>query len=173
MTLINVLLPFLFFEIYSILIGFIFIVIIETLIIKYYLKLQTVEIFSVCLKANFFTTIIGYFLQGLLRFLILVILTFVTNSFYDNTYVQGFFGNVGIAKHIYKDIDIKILTTIITSTFFALVISIFYENKIFAKKIGHILDKSIIKKAILIANILSYACLAIWIYYNYQNYIDN
>jgi hypothetical protein len=172
MTLLNVLLPFLFFEIYSILIAFIFVVIIETLIINQYLKIRFVDTFKVCFKANLWTTIIGYFLQGLLRFFIGLIIFLLTNKLNDNSFFQGFFGNVGITKQVYKDIDIKVLTTIFTSSVFALIISIFFEKRIFVKKFELQLDKTLITKSVIIANIVSYVFLTVWIYFNYQLQLD-
>ena len=172
MTLLNVLLPFLFFEIYSIIIAFIFVIAIETLIIKQYLKVRIVDIIKVCVKANLWTTIVGYSLQGLLRFLIGIIIFLLTDKLNDNSFFQGLFGNVGIAKQVYKDIDIKVLTTISTSLFFALIISIFFERKIFLKYFELQVDKILIKKSVLVANIVSYTFLAAWIYFNYQLHLD-
>lgn len=172
MTLLNVLLPFLFFEIYSILIAFIFVVAIETIIIKHYFKIQVIDIAKICFKANFWTTLIGYLLQGLLRLLIGLIIFGATDKLNDNSYFQGFMGNVGITKKVYTDIDIKTLTTIITSSIFALIISIIFENKVFIKKFALQVDKSLITKSILIANVVSYTFLAAWIYFNYQIHLD-
>lgn len=168
----NVLLPFIFFEVYSILLAFIFVVVIETLLIKQYLTIGLVQIFKVCLEANFWTTIIGYFLQGLLRFIMGLTLFLLTDKLNDNSFFRALFENVGIAKQVYKDINIEVLTTIITSTVIALIISIFIENRIFKSKLKSQADKTVINKSILIANLVSYMFLAVWIFVNYQLYLD-
>lgn len=172
MTLLNVLIPYLFFEIFSILLAFIFVVIIETLIINKYLKIGLVKTFKVCYEANFLTTIIGYFLQGLLRIIIGYTIISFSDKLEDNSIFRGLFGNVGIAQEVYKDINIVVLTTIITSTVLALIISILFENYYFKISLKSQVDKNLISKPVIIANLLSYIILAIWIYVNYQLYLE-
>lgn len=168
MTIINVLLPFLFFEIFSILLAFIFIVIIETLIINKYLKIGLVETFKACFEGNFLTTLIGYFLQGLLRIIIGFTIFSITDKLNNNPILNGIFGNVGIPEIAYKDIEIEVLSTIITSTFFALIISILFEIYYFKIRMNSQVDKALISKSIIISNIVSYTLLPIWIYMYYQ-----
>ena len=53
MEFLDVVLPFLFFELWYIIIAFVFVVVIETFIVKFFLKDQFFKLFKILLKANF------------------------------------------------------------------------------------------------------------------------
>jgi hypothetical protein len=164
----DVVIPFLFFELWYVLLAFIFVVFIETFVVKLFLNERFIRIFKVLLVANFWTTIVGYFLQGLIRISIGFIAIVSNNKIEGNDFLNSLMGNVSVdSGKLTHKINISILITLCTSVIIALVISIIAERKILIKEFDKGLSDRNITISITIANVVSYSLLFIWIYFNY------
>ncbi|MCW3105550.1 MAG: hypothetical protein JWQ09_56 [Segetibacter sp.] len=166
----NVALPFLFFEVWYVLIAFLFVVLIEALIIKIFIKENFIRLFKVLLKANFWTTIVGYGLQGVLRIIIGFIAFASIDKITDNKIFNSIVGNIGIPdKSVHKNSDMITLTLVISMAI-ALIISIVVERRILIKEFEGMRVKNI-SISVTIANIISYILLFLWVYFSYLRFI--
>ena len=123
---------------------------------------------EILFKANLITTIGGYLLQGILRLIIGMILYITTEQYFEPYPVLvGILGNVGIGKAYMPELSTDVIATIATSIILTFTLSVIIERKIILKNIDSLVDKSLASKGIIIANIISYTLLTIWICYNY------
>ena len=167
MVFLDVVLPFLFFELWYIIIAFVFVVLIETFIVRLFLRNSFFKLFKILLKANFQTTIIGYFLQGVVRIIILFIAASLNFKLTGNDIFNALVENVGIGFQNRT----SVLITICTSMIIALGISIVVERKVLIKSLNNeAINK--ITTSIILANIVSYCLLFVWIYFNYLRSVE-
>jgi hypothetical protein len=167
----DVVLPFLFFEIWYVFLAFFFIVLIETLVVRLFLKENLVRLFKVLLKANFWTTIVGYIIQGLIRIFIGFIAIMSNLHSADNEIFNGLVGNVGLgSRKLTSQLDKSTLVALWTSIIIALSISIILERKILIRELNKDIRVRNITFSITIANVVSYCFLFIWIYFNYLRF---
>ncbi|MEN8119451.1 MAG: hypothetical protein ABFS35_03855 [Bacteroidota bacterium] len=162
-TFYNTIIPIIFFELWNVLLAFIFIVFIETLIISLLTKLSFSKLFSVVLIANLITTIIGYLGQGILRMLIFIPISGLLGyiKFLD---IIG--GNLSLESYESKPgIPYELMINFSLSMIFAFIISVYFEKKHIDREFND--DEKITVKPILIANIISYVLLFFWILYRY------
>ena len=160
----NVILPSFFVELKYVLIALIFVVLIETLIVKYFFNQKFRHLFEVLLFANISTTLIGYFLQAVAR----LILTFVLTIESDNPYLKGFSGNIGIISEWNADVNLSIFISILTSTLICLSLSIYFERRIVLNRFEGDVPVDKVRKGVFYANTASYFLLFFWIYLNYR-----
>jgi len=163
MYLLDVVLPFLFFELWYVLIALIFVVLIETIILRFYIKEKWIGLFLIVLKANFWTTVVGYLAQGLIRIIIGFVVFAANQNLSENKLFDSLVGNIGLGYKINKYILINLFTSIIL----ALVISIVVERRILIKELDKDFGIRKITIGVTIANVVSYCLLFIWIYSNY------
>ncbi len=159
MTLNNLILPFIFFEIFGVLLGLIFVIGIEIIIISYLVKFEIDDLQTICIKANIVTTLIGYFSQGILRFIFGM--TINSERFDDNSYVQGILGTIGFTKNV----NLEIATSITVSIIIAFLISSIFELKFYLKKKYNQYERISITKSVVLANLISYIFLYFLIYF--------
>lgn len=159
----NAVIPILFFEIWNIILAFLFIICVETFIISIITKLSYSKLFRVVLIANLITTIIGYLMQGILRMLIFIPISGVFGfpKFLDiiggNLSIQSYATNSGLPYELIINFSISMIIT-----FF---ISVYYEKKYLLKK--KVFSEKTLGFSVLIANLVSYSLLFIWIIYRY------
>jgi hypothetical protein len=91
--------PLIFFEWWNVLLAFIFIVLLETFIVKFYIKENYNKLFLILFKANLITTLAGYLVQGVLRMVSLMLIFKITNQFFESyPILSGILENVAIDK---------------------------------------------------------------------------
>lgn len=146
------------------LLAFIFILLIETIIVSLFLKPGFSRAVLVLLKANIFTTILGYIGQGVLRFISGIIIIPDTDS--ENEIMSGLTGTVFLDKPS-DQLDNSVKISLITSIIIAFIISLVIERKILLKEFNKEFTDKRITLSILVANLASYVLLFAWIYYNY------
>ena len=174
-TLYNMAIPLFFIEWWFVVLATIFVVILESSIVNQYLKVGFKKIFKILLNANIKTTVLGYLVQGFFR-LILGLLIFIpvskfelNDEFLKHPIVLGLLGGVSPEKGGgFPEITLEVIITIITSVILTFTISVIFERQILIKKINLERDKRVVSKAIVIANIISYSFLTIWIFYSYS-----
>jgi hypothetical protein len=164
LNLLNVILPFLFFELKYVLISLIFVVLIETFIVKFFIQQKFGFLFQVLIFANISTTLIGYFLQGVFR----IILTILFNIQSNNPIIRGLTGNFGLKKHWTSEDNTSVIISIATSIMIAIFLSIYVERKVLINMYEGKVEEARISKGIKYANIVSYTLLFFWIYLNYR-----
>ena len=162
--LLNVILPFFFFELKYVFIALVFVVLIDTFIVKHFIKQDFGFLFKVLIFANIATTIFGYFIQGTLR----LIITVLFNIQSKNPIVVGLTGNIGLKSVWTPKDNLPVLISIITSTLLALLLSIYFEKKILVNMYEGEVEEANISKGVQWANVVSYSLLFVWIYLNYK-----
>ena len=116
--LLNVILPFFFFELKYVFIALVFVILIETFIVKHFIKQEFGFLFKVLVFANIATTIFGYFIQGILRLIITVLFDIQSK----NPIVVGLTGNIGMKSVWTPKDNLPVLISVITSTLLALLL---------------------------------------------------
>ena len=171
----NMALPLCFIEWWFVRIALIFIIIIETYIVHLFLKKEIVRTFKILFLANLLTTIIGYLTQGIIRVFLATAFFFLSLRFkmlddvIMHPVIQGVFAGVVPVKGGGKsEFTPDVIIAILTSIFLTFLISLIVERKILISKLGMEFEKKLISKAIIIANIISYILLSIWIFYGYS-----
>ena len=165
----DMILPLFIFEWWNVLLAFIFVVIIETYFVKFFIKEQYKRLFWILFKANLITTVIGYFCQGVVRLLLMGIIGRMTKQFFDSYPVlQGILGNVGIGNAYHPKLDVEVISEIVTSILITFAISVIIERKILLNSLRDKFESSLITKSIIIANVVSYILLTFWICYKYM-----
>jgi hypothetical protein len=160
----NVILPFFFFELKYVLIALVFVVLIETFIVKHFIKQGFGFLFQTLIFANIATTLFGYFLQGALR----MVITLLFNIQSKNPIVAGLTGNIGVESGWTATDNLSVLVSIVTSILIALLLSIYCEKKILVRMYEGKVEETGISKGVRFANIVSYSLLFVWIYFNYR-----
>jgi len=164
----NMILPLVFWEWWYVVLAFIFVVLLETYVVNIFIKDEYKRIFKILFKANLITTIGGYILQGILRLIIGMILYITTEQYFESyPVIRGILGNVGIGKEYIPEFTTDVIATIATSIILTFTLSVIIERRIVLKNIDKLIDKSLVSKAVILANIISYTLLTIWICYNY------
>ncbi|MBV6483826.1 MAG: hypothetical protein KFKLKKLM_00283 [Flavobacteriales bacterium] len=171
----NMALPLFFIEWWFVWIAFVFIIIIETYIVHLFLKKGLVKTFKLLFLANLLTTIIGYLSQGIVRVIFSVlffILSFrfkVLEDVIMHPVIQGVFAGVVPEKGGGKtEFTLDVIIAISTSILITFLISLIVERRILISKLEMEFEKKLISKAIIIANLISYILLSIWIFYGYS-----
>ncbi|PCI96486.1 MAG: hypothetical protein COB15_09985 [Flavobacteriales bacterium] len=164
----NMVLPFIFFEWWYVLLSFIFVVLLESYVIKLFLKKSFKDLFKILFYANLVTTLAGYLFQGLFRIILSIIIWLVTGQdFSSYPITRAMLGGTEIPKGVDPQLSIEVLVTIITSIIIAFTLSVIIERKFLVNKIGKSIDKSLITKSIIVANLISYTLLTFWLFYNF------
>ena len=161
----NVILPFLFFELWYVFSAFLLVVLLETLVVKYFLKQKFLSLFKILLEGNFVTTLGGYFFQGLIRFILGMVVFAVVGDAADFTVWDAVVGNISFSKH--HPNEMLVLLTVSISIVTCFVLSIIIERKMLKDRLGSVVPPQLIVKSIVLANTFSYIVLAAWIYWNY------
>jgi hypothetical protein len=164
LNLLNVILPFLLFELKYVLIALVFVVLIETFIVKHFFNQKFRYLFEVLFFANISTTLIGYFLQGILR----LFLTFILNLHSNNPILIGISGNIGLKDKWTPGDNFPVLISMITSILICFFLSIYVEKKIVMNRFEGDVREANVAKGVMYANIVSYTLLLLWIYFNYR-----
>lgn len=159
----NFILPFIFFEIWYVLLAFVFVVLIETVVIKLFCKKDFALLFKVLLKANFWTTIVGYAAQGIIMLMLGIFAMAAIDISTDNKIINGLVGNGGINYKGLGRFGEPVTVTILTSMLIGLIISIVVERRILIKALHKAIEPWVIT-GIVIANLLSYMLLFVWVY---------
>lgn len=162
-VLFDVILPLVFFEVWSVFLAFAGVVILEAWIINKIIKQDYKSVLRKTAVVNFFTTIVGYLLQGILRFIFLMCMP-PSNILWDNPFVAGFFGNVGAGY--FSIHPIATIVEVSTSFLITFILSVIIETR--RLKRSYAVNEEIqelIPKATLSANIASYLLLLIWVLY--------
>lgn len=159
----NMVLPILFFELWNVLLAFVFIVIIETFIINKIVKGNFKSLFIFVLLGNLFSTLLGYFAQGVIR-LLLTMLLVSNNINYKTPIVDGLLGNVGISEK--TKFAPELIISILTSIIITFLLSVLIEKKVLIKYTERRFESKLISKAVVRANIVSYLLLTIWLFSN-------
>jgi len=166
MIFLDFIIPFLFFEYSLVIIGFIAIVIIETLIFAFIAKQKLKDSLIIITIANSYSTICGYIVIGLTRLIVfgLILLMFgeqlkntrIINFLETNPIIVGLTGNMGMDYYKYHTgLPIEILVNFLTQFILALIVSIYIEKKVIKKKMSDFR----IGKAVIWANVGSYIFL--------------
>jgi len=164
----NMVLPLILWEWWYVLLAFIIIVFIETYIVKFYTKVDFLKLFNIFIVANLITTIGGYLAQGILRVIIGGFLYTVPKVNFDSyPVVEGILGNVAIGKEYIPKFTTEVISTIATSIIITFTLSVIIERKYVLKNIKPSIDISLTSKGVIVANVISYTLLTIWICYNY------
>lgn len=169
----NVVLPLIFTEVWSVLLAFIGVVLIEALIIKAMLKDNFENVIKKIIYVNFITTILGYLLQGIARCMALPLIASLNNFpkslLYKNEVVAGLFGNVGSAfmpMRLFEKVPVATSVEIGMSFLITFTISVIFETRSLKKAYaGNEEIQRHIPNTVLIANIVSYILLLIWVLY--------
>lgn len=160
----NVILPSFFVELKYVLIALVFVVLIETFIIKHFFNQKFRHLFEVLLFANISTTLIGYFLQAVAR----LFLAFILTGENTNPFLLGLSGNIGVISEWGADPNLTIFVSILTSVLICLFLSIYVERRIVLSRFEGDVPVDQVRKGVLYANIVSYFLLFFWIYFNYR-----
>lgn len=162
----NFILPLIFLEWWYVLLALIFVVLIETFIVKIFIKEKFRRLFALLFKANIITTFLGFLLQGIIRLILgVIIITTTDQDFKFYPVIQGILGNVGIGRRPSK-FDISAISEVITSMIVCLVLSIIIEKRVIKNDLHETYNSSLISKAVLMANVISYLILTPWVFYN-------
>lgn len=174
--------PLFFFEWFYVVLAFLFVLLIESIIINFFLKQGLKTTIKLVFLANLVTTIVGYFIQGIIRLIILVLFFFgiiiINPNFnYDvNPIILGLLSGVTPEKGGGTfEFTTEVIASIITSIVFSFIISVIVERKLLVKMMNSEKDKKLISKAIIIANFVSYIFLSAWIYFWFSrmNFFQN
>jgi hypothetical protein len=171
----NMAIPLFFIEWWFVMIAFIFIALIESFIVNFFIKKGYRKLFKILLIANLLTTLLGYLLQGIARTIITIILWVIGlkyesfGNLLENPIIEGIIGGVTPQKGGgTPDFTLDVIFAIATSILITFTLSVVIERKILIKHLGSEFERSLITKSILIANIVSYTLLTIWIFYGYS-----
>lgn len=166
----NVAIPLFFFEWFYVILAFIFVMFIESIVINLFLNQGFKMTIKLVFLVNIVTTILGYFVQGITRLIILMLLFYgiiIINpefDFYVNPFIVGVLSGVtpekGSGSFVFTT---EIIISIITSIVFAFTISVIVERKLLIAMMNSEKNKKLISKAIIIGNIVSYLFLSAWI----------
>lgn len=161
----NAVLPLFFYEWWYLLVALIFVVAIESFIFSKFFRVKLKLIWHDVLIMNIFSTLGGFFIQGTIRMTLGILLFSNFKNYSKFQVLDIIFGNVEYPIH--SKITPEIILDLIISLLITLTISIFLEyysikkNKIFGDY-----KKNKIFKGVIIANLISYTLLIIWIFYN-------
>ncbi len=159
----NFILPILFFEIWNVLLAFIFVVVIESFIISLFSKTNIRDLFKIVLIANLITTIFGYIGQALIR--AILILPFI-QVFGFLKWLNVFAGNLSMESYVESPgVPIELLVNFVLSMLLAFIISVFVEKRYITKGLK---NKGNLTLSIIVANIISYIVLFSWILFRYM-----
>lgn len=164
--------PLFFIEWVYVILAFLFVLIIESFVINFFLKQGFKTTIKLVFLANLVTTVIGYFVQGIIRLTILILIFFgiiIINPEFDydvNPIIVGILSGVTPEKGGGNfEFSTEIIISIITSIVFAFIISVFVERKLILKTLPNGVNKNLASKAIIIGNIISYIFLTTWIFF--------
>lgn len=168
----NMAIPLFFIEWVYVILAFLFVLIIESFVINFILKQGFKTTIKLVFLANLVTTVIGYFVQGIIRLTILILIFFgiiIINPEFDydvNPIIVGILSGVTPEKGGGDfEFSTEIIISIITSIVFAFIISVFVERKLILKTLPIGVNKNLASKAIIIGNIISYIFLTTWIFF--------
>ncbi|WP_326982475.1 hypothetical protein VUJ46_20205 [Chryseobacterium sp. MYb264] len=165
----NAALPLFFFEWWYILLALVFVVIVETFIFSKFFQIKFKSILHEVLIMNIVSTLGGFFLQGLIRVIVGISLFTHFKNYSKYPLLNIICGNVSYPVN--SKITSEIIFDLIISLVIALTISIFMEyHSIKRNKIFNNLKKPKILKGVIIANIISYVLLSIWISYKLNHF---
>jgi hypothetical protein len=164
--LLNVILPFFFFELQYVLIAFVFVVLVETTVVCLFIKEPFPRLFRLMAFVNVLTTLLGYCLQAVIRFIIGLVSYIALNIHTEDPFIAGLFGNVG-----FRGEKASVLTTVLTSMIITFFISILVETRSLIKKLDSTNSTSRITIGVLVANFVSYSGLFCFVYLNYLSYL--
>lgn len=154
-------------------IAFIGVVILEAWIINKIIKQDFKSVLRKTVFVNFLTTIVGYFLQGILR---LIILSFTPHSdiIWKNPYVAGVLGNVGSTHspmRLFEIVPIATMVEVLTSFLITFFLSVVIETWSLKRSYAENEEvQKVVPIATLKANIASYLVLFVWVLYYIKNH---
>ena len=164
----NVVIPILFFEMWNVMLAFLFIVFIEAAIISFFIKINFYKLIKSVFIANLITTIIGYLIQGILRMLIFIP---ISGLFGFPKFLDIIGGNLSLESYATNSgLPYEIIIYFSISMIIAFFISVHFEKTYLLGAIDA--DKKRIEFSVLIANIVSYTLLFIWIIYRYLSIMN-
>jgi hypothetical protein len=165
----NAVLPLFFYEWWYILIAFVCVVTVEAFIFSKFFRVNFKLIWQDVLIMNIFSTLGGFFIQGVIRVALGLSLFSYVENYSKFPVLDIIFGNVGYP--INSKITTEIIFDLIISLLITLIISIFMEyysikkNKIFGN-----FKKNKIFKGVIITNLISYTLLTVWIFYKLNHF---
>lgn len=160
----NFILPLIFLEWWYVMLALIFVVLIETYIVKLFIKEKFRRLLVLLFRANVITTLLGFLLQGIIRLIIgMIIYSTTDHDFEHYPVIEGILGNVGMGTRL----DSAAISEIITSMIICLVLSVIIERSMIKKDLQETHKSTVITKSVLIANIISYLILTPWVFYNF------
>tara|TARA_B100000809_G_C14844983_1_gene426167 strand:+ start:77 stop:604 length:528 start_codon:yes stop_codon:yes gene_type:complete len=168
--------PMLFIEWWFVILATLFVIIIESAIVNYYLKLELKKTITILFKANLLTTIVGYLAQGVARIIlgiIFMIPMFISNFKIDyisgKPIIEGLFATVSPIKGGgHPEFTSAVITNILTSMLITFALSVIIERKFLISRLENKDQIKLASKSIIIANIISYSILTIWVFYSYS-----
>ena len=165
----NAVLPLFFYEWWYILIALIFVVTIEAFIFSKFFRINLKLIWHDVLIMNIFSTLGGFFIQGIIRLALGISLFSNFENYSKFPILDIIFGNIEYPIH--SKITNEIVLDLIISLLITLSISIFMEyysiknNKVF----GNYKNNKIFK-GVIIANLISYTLLSSWVFYKLNHF---
>lgn len=165
----NAALPLFFYEWWYILIALLFIVTVEAFIFSKFFRINFKLIWYDVLIMNIFSTLGGFFIQGIIRIALGISLFSYFENYSKFPVFDIIFGNIEYPIH--SKITAEIIFDLIISLLITFTISIFMEyysikkNKFF----GDFKHNKILK-GVIIVNLASYALLSIWIFYKLNHF---
>ncbi|MCQ4140875.1 hypothetical protein [Chryseobacterium sp. EO14] len=168
-SILNAVLPLFFYEWWYILVSFAFVVIIESLIFSFLFKTSFKLIWHDVFIMNIFSTLGGFMIQGIIRLGLGISLFSYLDSYDYFLVLDIIFGNV---KHpVHSKVTSEIIFDLAISILITYIMSIFMEySSVRRNKVLIHVEKSKIFKGIIIANLVSYSLLSIWMFYRLSNF---
>lgn len=153
---------------WSVILAFTGVVILEAWIINKIIKQDFKSVLRKTVFVNFLTTIVGYLLQGILRFIILCF-TPHFSIIWKNPYIAGVLGNVGSTHYpmrLFEKEPIATMVEVLTSFLITFILSVVIETWSLKRSYaGNEEIQKLVPNATLKANIVSYLILLVWVLY--------
>lgn len=158
----NLILPILLWEVWKVLLSLLIVASIEAAILNFCLGIKKFNFFKVSFLMNLATTLFGYVLQGIFRFVFLSIGIELIPA--DSPIIQGITGNIGIGYPFPLE---TFTSNFITSCILAFSISVLVEYFILQNLTDGKVKKKRVFWVVFLANFVTYSIIFLWILFNF------
>lgn len=165
----NLILPIILWEIWHVLLALLVVSAIEAIVLSLGFRIKRFDFFRASFSMNLGTTLFGYLVQGIARF---VFLMFGINLLPpDSPVIEGMTGNMGLG---YGFPIFQFQINFATSCLLAFLLSTGLEYLILQKMLGEKVRKKRIFWIVFLANLLTYSLIFAWLLFNFfQFYLQN
>lgn len=159
----NLIIPFLAWELFHVILIVLVIAAVEAIVLSRILQVRRWRFWRAAFFMNLVTTLIGYAIQGIGRFLsLVVILNHLPNTLAYSPFMDGLMGNFGVGA---ERPLVTFVINLVTSLLLAFILSTGIEYLVLRDVLRLAVGDRPLGRAVVLANLASYGLLLIWLFF--------